>query len=335
MKRLTKYTAVDWMHPSWRDLVIEHLASDDVARGEFLRRCGLQGFLLALSSAGGAKGQRLRPLLIADEDWAALGTSVRRIVSSEPTAIHSVLEALYETFGAETSRGEGGKYQKLVDLTTIALSEIRNVWSKGCITDPAELTRYYTLSEMLPSLVAGPDLHNSWILFREEALDQIENFDPCQLDDSLARVTEWLELTITIAANEPRFLRQVKFIDDQPKIGDLLPILKDRVEHDIDFDEADECRSEQDQLDAFAKLADHIQTLFPTFADPAKSVAFAARLNERRINTRREDLESQPDEDNFDDYLHEQSSAAASIVKETQADLLQQVVSIEQLFQDL
>ena len=54
---------VDWVHPSWRDLVIESLADDAAARRHFLARCGVDGAALALSGGGGAAGERERPLL--------------------------------------------------------------------------------------------------------------------------------------------------------------------------------------------------------------------------------------------------------------------------------
>ena len=64
---------VDWVHPSWRDLVIESLANDPVARRRFLQRCGVDGAALALSGSGGTEGERERPLLRGDADWDALG----------------------------------------------------------------------------------------------------------------------------------------------------------------------------------------------------------------------------------------------------------------------
>ena len=64
---------VEWVHPSWRDLVIESLAADGEARRHFLPRCGVDGVAIALSWGGGASGERERPLLRCDADWDALG----------------------------------------------------------------------------------------------------------------------------------------------------------------------------------------------------------------------------------------------------------------------
>jgi hypothetical protein len=64
---------VDWVHPSWRDLVIESLAADPAERSRFVRRCGVDGAAIALSTEGGVAGERARPLLLDDADWDALG----------------------------------------------------------------------------------------------------------------------------------------------------------------------------------------------------------------------------------------------------------------------
>src|ERR1044072_990161 len=67
---------VEWVHPSWRDLVIEALAADPDPRRHFLRCCGVDGVAIALSFGGGAAGERERPLLRCDADWDALGDGV-------------------------------------------------------------------------------------------------------------------------------------------------------------------------------------------------------------------------------------------------------------------
>jgi hypothetical protein len=76
--RLVPPQRVTWVHPSWRDLVIDHLAGDPLARRRFLERCSLD-VLLALSVGGGATGERRFPLLVALEP--------RRARSSRPRVV--------------------------------------------------------------------------------------------------------------------------------------------------------------------------------------------------------------------------------------------------------
>src|SRR4051794_5079551 len=91
---------VTWVHPSWRDLVIESLAADPAARRRFLSCCGVDGAALALSSAGGAEGARERPLLCEDADWDALGDGLHHLCAdldeAEAVRLLGTLEAAGE-----------------------------------------------------------------------------------------------------------------------------------------------------------------------------------------------------------------------------------------------
>jgi hypothetical protein len=78
--RLVSSTSVEWVHPSWRDLVIAELAGDPSARQMFLSRCGYNGLVLALSTAGGPTGARALPLLVKDADWDALGDRLAEFI---------------------------------------------------------------------------------------------------------------------------------------------------------------------------------------------------------------------------------------------------------------
>jgi hypothetical protein len=77
--RVVEGGAVTWVHPSWRDLVIEEVAATPGSRRDFLHRCGIDGALLALSTAGGAGGERWDARLLAFEagylGWAAWMTA--------------------------------------------------------------------------------------------------------------------------------------------------------------------------------------------------------------------------------------------------------------------
>jgi hypothetical protein len=70
---------VTWVHPSWRDLVISELAANPELRRRFLKHCGVDGAALALSRDGGSAGERVRPLMLEDADWDALGDGLHRL----------------------------------------------------------------------------------------------------------------------------------------------------------------------------------------------------------------------------------------------------------------
>jgi hypothetical protein len=70
--RIVPPNRITWVHPSWRDLVIERLRAAADPRQRFLAHCSIDGSLLALSHGGGVKGERHHPLLVDDADWDTL-----------------------------------------------------------------------------------------------------------------------------------------------------------------------------------------------------------------------------------------------------------------------
>jgi hypothetical protein len=83
--RVVDRTSVTWVHPSWRDLVIEELIEDPADRQKFLRASSIEGVLLAISIAGGSAGERvLRPAAPAlAPTWIELLPTDRIDVSSQ------------------------------------------------------------------------------------------------------------------------------------------------------------------------------------------------------------------------------------------------------------
>jgi hypothetical protein len=136
--RLVPPTSVTWVHPSWRDLVVEQLAADAGARRRFLERCGIDGALLALSRAGGATGERVRPLLVEDGDWDALTDRLHLLI---PTLGDPELVRLFATLEDGLTSGSG----ELAALAYDALSALRRTWARGRSLPTADLLRRWRL----------------------------------------------------------------------------------------------------------------------------------------------------------------------------------------------
>ena len=210
---ISQYHPIEWMHPSWRDLVIDHLASNDHARQSFLRRCGLHGFVLALSSAGGATGERNTPLLVRDEDWDSLTLAVLRVIESDPCAAGTVLATIHEALQT-VRKGDGASKNrpvpKLIELAETTLNHLRENWSQNGVNRPAVLDLYFLVSEMLPRLLPGPELSRTWEMYTSGALAELNEFDAEEFEIRLSSFTDWIDLAATIGKNEPRFLRQAR-----------------------------------------------------------------------------------------------------------------------------
>ncbi len=92
---------IGWVHPSWRDLVIDELRDDADARRRFLSASAVDGVTLAVSRAGGIAGERTLPLMIADGDWDALGDRLHELRHElEDRELARVLLALGGAIGA-------------------------------------------------------------------------------------------------------------------------------------------------------------------------------------------------------------------------------------------
>lgn len=110
---------VAWVHPTWRDLVIERLSQDAALRRHFLDHCGPHGIALAMSTGGGAEGGRQLPLIAGDEDWDAIGDRIYALGpdldARETATVLTALDQLLEvTVGDAMLAGEGAALARMV-----------------------------------------------------------------------------------------------------------------------------------------------------------------------------------------------------------------------------
>ena len=203
---------VEWVHPSWRDLVIEALAADAAERRAFLEACELPGLELALSVAGGASGERALPLLVADEDWDALGDAVHRVgrdaTQPELARLLAALGAALDA--APTERAE----HEIKALAELALDTVRRRMEAGRTAwEPGALEAWFVLSRAVDRPVAAPDMGPTADALRPHAVNADE-------DDSVRRLDAWLAISAVVAAHHPHAARWLTA--ERPMIVDFL-----------------------------------------------------------------------------------------------------------------
>jgi len=89
---------IEWIHPSYRDLVIGELGDDKPMRMLFLDLMDFEGIVLAVSQAGGARGQRQLPLLRTESDWVVFERRCTEICDKkDPETVASLLRVLRST----------------------------------------------------------------------------------------------------------------------------------------------------------------------------------------------------------------------------------------------
>jgi len=206
--RVVEGGAVTWVHPSWRDLVIDELGRDPVARRSFLCACSLEGILLALSIGGGSAGTRALPLLHEDGDWDAAADRLRLLVPQldEPSATR-LLVVLGEALALSTD----ARARELDALAGCALQLLARHWSEQRELIPAGLLdRWLELGAAVSEQPPLPDVTTTWI----ERMPSVSAAGPVSAAE-LAELDEWLSLAELLSEYAPGRLRAFGFPDGQ------------------------------------------------------------------------------------------------------------------------
>lgn len=194
---------VTWVHPTWRDLVIERLSANRALRRHFLGRCGVHGIVLALSVAGGDAGQRQLPLVSSDEDWDLLGDRLYTLAPElEVTELSGLMTALAATIDALEPAPADSEPRV---LATILLTRVGQRWDSNRVVIPlAALDAWLTLSRRLAPPLAPPSLAATWaelLPVRAPAPNDVPE---------VQRFADWLILCLVLA----------EFADEQlPALG--------------------------------------------------------------------------------------------------------------------
>jgi hypothetical protein len=205
--RLIDGKSVTWVHPSWRDLVIEQLSDDRAERERFLRNSSLEGLLLALSTAGGAEGERLLPLMHEDRDWDAVGDRLAQLI---PTLDGPDQTRLFITLGEAQAAVADEERSELDDLVDGVLSLVARGWSRE--RRPVAvgvLQSWLQLAASLPDPPPMPELITTWIELVPTAVFDLD------VQEELVRFDDWITLCELLNEHAAKTLAQLGFPDKQ------------------------------------------------------------------------------------------------------------------------
>jgi hypothetical protein len=182
---------VDWVHPSWRDLVIESLAADPGERRRFLRRSGVDGAAIALSRAGGVEGERSRPLLQGDADWDALGDGLYALCADidEADAIR-LLDVI-------AAAGDDDEVKALAELVLRRLG-----WSGKAVSVDA-IGAWASVSAKLDPRPDAPAVAMTWLA--------LEPTRAPETPEELDRMADWLRLAELLSERAPELIEGLGF----------------------------------------------------------------------------------------------------------------------------
>lgn len=222
--------AVDWIHPSYRDLVIEELERDAPASGHFLQNCSWEGLQLTLSIAGGEKGQRRYPLMTSEGSWVILENRLNTLLAetSQPYQIREILQALRTSLDGTT--GMEDVHKKLARILHTCCGTVRARLDRQEIELNERLLReYYDLTMTIAPPPAMPNVYPLWKKLQAEFESILENADEEELNES--KISKWIEVMSIVLKTDQRLLLQDGFPDRYDK---LIEALCDAVTEEAD-----------------------------------------------------------------------------------------------------
>jgi conflict system STAND superfamily ATPase len=204
--RVLPPSRVTWVHPSWRDLVIDELVADGEARREFLGACGFDGLMLAISTAGGAGGERELPLLVEDPDWDVFNDRLARALPEfDSGQVEQLLDGLRE---ARSSDPVPTVLAELRATSAMVLGMLQRRWDRAPEPlSPELLESWHRLAKGLPrgDRPRPPLVEATWF---ELVPTMLPDFDS---REEVNRFDDWLWLAEIVAEHEPQRLEDLGF----------------------------------------------------------------------------------------------------------------------------
>ncbi len=337
----------EWVHPSWRDLLIDHLVDHRLTRQRFLGRCSVSGIALSLSSAGGAAGRRSFPLVIEDSDWNCLTSNVSALV---PNLKAKDLERLLFIVSAAFKHSSQGDEQerRLFELASACIHASSLAWAqRRAYATTNALRSYYSICRST-KITLDPGLSGIWTeVFFDLVELVIEGTDFEVLTDELGSIAEYIRLT---QDESPQFFdRIVAGGKAQREILDLaLDVFEDEAESEYeswgrDNDTRESCKV---RFKKSVKDLETIARLAPEFSEKIskskkRCVAYIQDIEEQEAEEEEEERKNTDeqffDDDDSEDVFFQRGSnrITAAIQKPVVQEQLPPQRIVSDLFEDL
>jgi hypothetical protein len=241
---------VSWIHPSYRDLVIDELVQRPELRRTFVLNASPQGVALAVSESGGGEGQREFPLL---GDPASIDALVERCRQLATTGDQD--DAL-ETLETLCSAIKGGRAPASVAMrlpraaTEVATLIVQRWCANEALLDGSELISYFKLAKVFGD-VPLPPIESVWVWLSEVVGSEIDDgeMDSFEIIARWSRLRDVIDEYYTAFAESERF-RQIDAATSQ-RIFDFADEWSGRRPATTNYDDPEH---EANRLSAFSDL---------------------------------------------------------------------------------
>lgn len=212
---------VDWMHPSYRDLIIDELIGNREFRIQFLKAANIQDLSFALSTSGGADGTKQMPLIVDEESKQIVAD---RFLEISKKSTDYEIWRLLEILDYAIKKGNSQK-EWLIQVLKNILLMLHKRWAGISVFNSA-LEAYCRATLYFHPLIPLPDFEPS--LKAKIRLIENELAEDNYLEGWL--INNFVELIKLIQKNEPRLFLQIEL----PKTDrDFVLRIVDNLENDI------------------------------------------------------------------------------------------------------
>jgi hypothetical protein len=269
---------VDWIHPSYRDLVIEELAADNMLRQRVLTSITLSGLKVAVSDTSGSRGEKKYPLIASPSDWNLLCEGCVKLVGS--CSVADTTDALEVLASAAQNATQLDVRHELSQIIFKVCDEVRERWdANGAILTGHQLLTFCQTSLLASRLPVLPRLDHSWETLEKRVITNIRVWEADNAVDSDV-LHEWIKLTQAISENEPRFLRKKQFpAKHHDVLNRILVIIEAELDQEEQFDFADDYLAAASKCDQLVEVVQSLQEMSLIQSDAAS--ALKKRLEER------------------------------------------------------
>ncbi|MCX7428937.1 MAG: hypothetical protein NTW96_25330 [Planctomycetia bacterium] len=282
----------EWIHPSWRDIAIDFLATNKPRRQRFLSHCGIAGIGLALSVGGGSEGKQASPLLCDEGDWGALNDrAVELATSADEIVGRRLMVALHGAIKDAADKARQA-YEPLTHIGRRILEARRCAWDTAqAILIPWHLKTYYNLSVLVTPLQPSPMLDRSWLHYLGRVEEGVRNDDPADMKDDLEGLLEFIDL---LQANEPRFLTQQGFPSQFEELfASCITVVGKYDYGNSQPSDIEEMDREMEYLEQLQGMCQSIATIYPMLRDAATDVSAEIEQQRGRAWEKRDELEEE------------------------------------------
>jgi hypothetical protein len=284
---------IDWIHPSYRDLVIQELENDEAMGAVFLEHCSFEGLRLAISVAGGAAGERRFPLMKSDHSWAILEARMAEMLSEakDDDEITEVLKTVRTTITSAVDLPD--IHQRLLRILDRCCSIARTVLDRK--NKPIRSAGVKELFESTMCLVPPlpmPSLLASWKEAETELAGTLDDSEGTSWLNARV-VSKWTTLIKIIYQCDQRLLVQVGFPSVHAATAKrLCSCLNNELDQLPSYSDPEECLAEATRMQDLSSAVEQLVEVFPKLDRELEATSQAASRKADYLEERYRELSS-------------------------------------------